>query len=153
MHRSRAHSSRIASAILLLIAWQSGCDSRGIASVESLEDGQPRTVPLTFYSLDGRRDGDRVNAALEFRDPGGRDRLSIQLVIDLGPPIHLAGGTFHMQRSDKTQTGRVDSTSLDFQAGQSGGMGLGGKFILLDHAGKVSYRVHLPRTVIGPTYR
>ena len=135
------------------VAMLSGCSSPEIARVQSIEGAQTRTLPLSFVSLDGRRDSDRVSAALEFRDPHNRDRLLIQLRIDLGPPIRLAGGNYRFQLNDRTLTGTVESSSLDFQAGQSGGMGLGGTFLLLDDTARKVYRVDLPQTVIGVTYR
>jgi hypothetical protein len=153
MHRSPARVARIAAGILLLAATHSRCAPSRQAAIESLEGGQSRILPLTFASLEGRRDGDRVKATLEFQNLTNRDRLTIRMEIDLGPPIRLAGGTFRFQGASWTQAGKVDSPSLDFQAGQSGGMGLGGIFLLLDDVNKKLYRVYLPPTVMGVAYR
>ncbi len=153
MRSSGIRILRIIAGILLLAAAQSGCAPSRNATVESLDGAQPRILPLSFASLEGRRNGDRVNTTLEFQNPNGRDHLIIQMEIDLGPPIRFAGGTYRFQGAGHVPAGRVDSSSLDFQAGQSGGMGLGGRFFLLDDAGRKLYRVDLPPTVIGVTYQ
>jgi hypothetical protein len=109
-------------------------------------------LPFSFSSLEGRRDGDRVSATLEFQGADSRDRLLLRLNLDLGPPITLATGTYQLQTGGTTSAGNVEAPSIEFQAGQSGGMGLGGRFFLLDDKGRRRFLVNLPHSRIEATY-
>ena len=143
---------RLVAGLLVLVATQIGCGPSRKPTVESLETAQPRTLPFSFSSLEGRRDGDRVSAILEFQGADSRDRLILRFNLDLGPPISLANGTYQLQTKGTTSAGNIEAPSIDFQAGQSGGMGLGGRFFLLDDKGRRVFRVTLPHTLIGATY-
>jgi hypothetical protein len=135
------------------IAMQIECGKPRKATVEAVEGGKDGTLPFSFAALDGRRDGARVSAAVVFAGQRNGDRLDLNLLLDLGPPIHLASGTYQMREGDRTRAGRVESLSLDFEAGQSGGMSLGGRFLLISSSGVTRYRVFLPSTPFDSAYR
>ena len=99
-----------------------------------------------------RRDGDRVSALLEYAGPDRSSRLTIRLQIDLGPPIQLAGGKFECRQNGESLEGKVEASSIEFQAGQSGGMGLSGRFVLQSTGAAKSFRVILPPTLMGYVY-
>ena len=122
---------------------------RGV--VEAIERDQVRALPFSFDSLEARRDGARVSATLAFKDSGS-GRLMVKLELDLGPPIRLASGTFLIRQSGQTFAGKVEATALNFQAGQSGRMSLGGQFLLFDQSSTASYRVILRPTLTGSAY-
>ena len=134
--------------LMLLSATQLQCGKSQAPTVEAMQGEQARALPLTFVSLEGRRDGAIVNARVVFAGPGNSDRLDIELEIDLGPPIHLAAGKFRMKQSGILLAGSVEPLALDFQGGQSGGMSLGGRFLLRRDDGAIAYRVNLPAEVI-----
>lgn len=144
---------KMASGLAMLIALQLECGRRDTAAVEAIEGDQPRLLALSLGSLSGRRDGDHVNATLTFKGNDPQDRLVVGLILELGPPIRLGNGTFLIREQGKMVMGKVDATSLTFQAGQSGGMNLGGRFLLLDNSGTTLYRVLLPNTVMNSSYR
>lgn len=138
--------------LAILITVQVHCTKPQKAAVEAIAKDQAKPLPFSFAALEGRRDGARVNATLEFEGSHKRDRLVLKLEVDLGPPIRLASGTFQIPLSDRTVTGKVEASSLDFQAGQSGGMSLGGHFVLLGDGGGTMYRVTLPPTLMGTAF-
>ncbi len=140
--------------LILLAAVQVHCRKSEPVGVEAVDGSQARPLSFEFTSLDGRRDGARVNATVEYEDRvKGGGRLILELEVDLGPPIRLASGRFQINDGGRMMIGTATATSLDFQAGQSGGMSLGGRFNLQDSAGRTRYRVDLPPTLIGPTFR
>jgi len=141
------------SVLTLLVAFHLLCSKPQEARVEAVDGDQIRTVALSLSSLGGKRDGASVNASLVFEGPEKRGRLVLELELDLGPPIRLARGGFVFRQSGKEISGAVDALSLDFQAGQSSGMSLGGRFALYSHSGTVLYRVYVPAKPFETTYR
>ena len=140
-------------ALTLLAVAQVHCRKPEQAGVEAIEGTQARPLPFKFASLEGRRDGARVNATVEYEDRISGGRMVVELDVDLGPPIRLANGRFQINDGGRMMIGTVTALSLDFEAGQSGGMSIGGRFNLQDSTGKTRYRVALPPSLIGPTFR
>ncbi len=130
-----------------------GCEKSHQPLIEAIDKDHSIPLPFSLASLEARRDGAYVRAAIEFKGSGVSDRLVITLELDLGPPIHLASGDFRISQSGRMQSGKVDADSVDFQAGQSSGMSLGGRFRLLSQSGEMLYRVSLPATAVDTPYR
>ncbi len=138
--------------LLLLVTVQLRCGRPQTALVEAIHGDQSQTLPLSLASLEGKRDGASVRASLVFQGSGNHERLEIELGLDLGPPIRLASGKFVFRQGGNETAGTVGASSLDFQAGQSGGMSLGGRFILYNSSSEPIYRVFVPPKLLDSSY-
>ncbi len=143
----------LALGLALLMLFDVGCNESHKPLVEAIDKDRSSPLPFALASLEARRDGAYVRAAIEFKGSGVSDRLVLTLELDLGPPIRLASGDFRVWQSGRLQSGKVDADSVDFQAGQSSGMSLGGRFRLLSQSGETLYRVSLPTTAVETPYR
>jgi hypothetical protein len=146
-------TASIAWGLVLLLALNLDCERSHGVLIEEIEGDHGKPLPFSLASLEARRDGARVRAGIEFRGSGASGRLLLTLELDLGPPIRLAGGDFRIWLDGKMQSGTIDADAVDFQAGQSSGMSLGGRFRLLSNRGEMLYRIVLPATAVQTPYR
>ena len=130
MHRQ---ISVLAVAALLLVA----CGGRNTKAVESVGG---RDVPgFELLSLQGTRDGDRLDVKAVFGDRGP-DSIRVDFRFNIGSPTRLESGTW----SAFGDTGIVRERSVTFLGGQNGPPSLGGRFDLLAPAGSPRYRITIP---------
>jgi len=108
---------------------------------DEIKAGQSTSIPFTFDSLYGTRDGDSVTAEARFSNAGDSAQMNIR--VHLGPPAEFVSGTYRITTGGKTIEGVVESLSLDYQGGQGSVPSLGGRFVL-----KPDYRVTFPSTPI-----
>ncbi len=150
--RSSSRWSLIGVACLLLMASSTSCLKSGVPTIEDVGAAAP-PQRYSVESLTGKRDGARVRARFVLENGAAGNRLDLILALDLGPPIRLDDGKYSFRVNDKLLEGKVAALSVDFQAGQSSGMNLGGKFVLLGDNGTSLYRVTIPTTPFEAAYR
>ncbi len=131
---------------LLAVVLSAGC-------APGLQDGVYRgdsKEPLGYALEEARgvRDGDRMQAAVRFRGPGG-ETLSLDLDLAVGVPTTLRRGSYRRESADGVETGVVRARSVTFLGGQSDWPNLGGSFDLLAEEG-MAYHVRFSPVEVRP---
>ena len=113
------------------------CSSPPDKPVEDLTGAQDVSM-FTLKSLQGTRDGDRLDVRALFGDVSGE--LKLDLDFKVTPPTRLESGNW-IGLGGK---GPVRERSVTFLGGQSGPPSIGGRFYLIGQDGRVIYRVSIP---------
>ncbi len=111
--------------------------------VEDLH-GQEDLSAYAFSQIEGRRDGDVLNAQARFSD--GQSPLAVELHFTVGMPTRLQSGRWNWMHDGRLMSGSVTERSVMFLGGQNGPPSLGGSFDLLDESGVPAYRIAIPTT-------
>ena len=117
--------------------WLASCARPPAQPVEALAGGQS-VAQFTLTSLQGTRNGDRLDVRAVYGD--GTGRIAVTLHFAVTPPTHLVSGTWEGLGGQ----GAVHERSSTFLGGQSGPPSLGGGFDLLASEGRPLYRVAIP---------
>ncbi len=135
--------------LLLALAAAGGlaCSPRLQPGVYNADSQTPLAYELR--EIRGVRDGDRMEAAVEFTHPDG-STLSLRLHLAIGVPTSLRTGTYRRSGTEAIESGEVRARSLTFLGGQSDWPNVGGSFELLNQ-GRIRYLVRFPPTPVNPT--
>lgn len=141
---------RFVVSLAVSVSLLSGCADSDDPAVELWSDGVWSTVPVTDYSIDGRRDG-RVTRATAIFALQGSGRLEVTFEVSYNPQPVLSGGRWQMEGAVSGE-GEVVARSMKFFGGQAEGPSLGGRF-QLEQDGEPRYRIYLPlRPVSAPDW-
>jgi hypothetical protein len=113
--------------------------------------GREDLYAFKLEQVRGTRDGDRLDAQARFGD--GSSTLTVNLHFAVGSPTTLTAGEWSWTRNGKMTTGSVEPRSVMFLGGQDGPPSVGGKYDLLDSAGRAVYRVSIPTTELRERLR
>ena len=115
-----------------------GCASRSAAPVETLGSGLQDVSRLALTSLQGTRDGDRLDVRATYGD--GSSTLRVDLQFRVTPPTRLQSGTW----TGLAGQGTVQERSVTFLGGQSAMPSIGGRFDLIGQDERPMYRINIP---------
>jgi hypothetical protein len=143
------HSVTFVRLVLPLAAlfFLTACGSPQRAAVSDL-GGREDLSLFTLASLQGARDGDRLQARAMFSDSSSI--LTLEFRFAIGAPTRLESGTWRWLRNSQISEGTITARSVIFLGGQSGPPSIGGTFELLERAGAPHYRVTLPVAELKP---
>jgi hypothetical protein len=115
---------------------------------EPLQDlsGRQDLSPFNIQSVQGVRDGDRLNAQVLISDSSSI--LTLDLHFSIGSPTTLQSGEWRWSRPGQMLNGTVSARSVTFLGGQDGPPSLGGTFDLSGAKAGATYRVYIPLTVL-----
>lgn len=140
MTRPTAFSrARPASALVLLLSL--ACARNSGPGVEVWHDGAHESLPVTSYTIEGKRDGAVTHAVATFTLAGG-DHVRVAFDIVYNPTPSLGRASWSAD-GENAGAGTVRAESVRFLGGQGGGPSLGGRF-LLESDGAARFRVVLP---------
>jgi hypothetical protein len=123
--------------VLLIVMMLAACRNRHIKPVEDVGGGHD-VSQFTLTSINGTRDGDRLDVRAVFGSAG--DELKLTLHFTVTPPTQLQSGTW----TGLSSAGTVTERSVTFLGGQSGPPSIGGRFDLIAATGAALYRVNIP---------
>lgn len=130
--------ARLASVIAAGLMITSSCGSPALSPVEDLAGAQPDVSRLVLQSLQGTRDGDRLEVLALYGDETRRLRVNMHFKVT--PPTKLETGTW----TGLTEDGTVRERSVTFLGGQSGAPSIGGRFDLVGPDERPLYRITIP---------
>lgn len=140
---------RIPFVLLLPLLLLGGCGTSE-PGLEEWTEGAYRSLEISAYEVDGKRDGatTRAVAALTLAS-GARLLLELEVAYNPAPTLHEGRWRIDGARPD---SGEVHAESMKFLGGQGEGPSLGGRF-RLDRAAQPRFRVVLPlRPLSQPTW-
>jgi len=101
---------------------------------------------MMFDGLSGLRDGAVVNVQGRFTD--GADVVTMNFVVNLGPPPQFRSGTYDAMVGGKQSSGNVNCPSLSYFGDQSASPSVGGVFVLKDGNNRPVYRITIPAATL-----
>jgi hypothetical protein len=127
--------------LLLCLLVFASCARPPKPPVEDLLGGE-NLSRYTLTHLRGTRDGDHLDAEVQFGD--GSSTLTVRLRLAIGAPTKLETGRWELAQNDVLVRGTVAERSVMFLGGQDGPPSFGGRFDLLDPHGAARYRITIP---------
>lgn len=118
-----------------------GCGKPSRPGIVDLS-GREGLSMFTLTTMNGVRDGDRLNAEAMFSDSASI--LTIQMRFRIGSPTTLESGRWQWARNGGRSEGAVTARSVTFLGGQDGPPSIGGTFDLLGPDGTARYRATIP---------
>ncbi len=103
-------------------------------------------APLELRSIDGSRDGERVEARIYLAGDAFDFRLAFEIV--LGPPASFVRGTHESVIAGERSAGPLSAEYVDFLGGQNAAPSVGGVFIVEVPETGARYRLRVPATPI-----
>ncbi len=101
-------------------------------------------APLELMSIDGFRDGERVEARIYLAGDAVDFRLAFEIV--LGPPASFVRGTHESVIAGERSAGPLSAEYVDFLGGQNAAPSVGGVFIVEVPDTGARYRLRVPAT-------